>query len=165
MAHVPFTKAATFRTGILKALLLEINHLAVIYTSLPLVCNSRETSASQTNFLHSAKSQTKPHSWHSTTLRMAGFPPHISKKRANLFNLPFKGLPMSQDRRLEVMTKRGNFWTSLVSLGFLRTDVDVCEPAAEIFSREIPALLVTHCMRSQENEPGQHFTTAFGGGC
>lgn len=43
--------------------------------------------------------------------------------------------------------------------------MDVREPGAETSSREIPALLVTDSMRSQENEPGQHFVAAFGGGC
>lgn len=47
----------------------------------------------------------------------------------------------------------------------LGTEAGVCEPGAETSSREIPALLVTDCLRSQENEPGQHLVTAFGGGC
>lgn len=47
----------------------------------------------------------------------------------------------------------------------LGTEVDVREPGAETSSREIPALLVTDCVRSQENEQGQHFVAAFGGGC
>jgi len=48
--------------------------------------------------------------------------------------------------------------------GFPEDRSGLREPGAEMFSREIPALLVTHCMRTQEDEPGQPFSAAFGGG-
>lgn len=99
-------------------------------------------------------------------------------RKANPMHTRFPALPPSLPSPWDIhdgldflATFKNAFWHGVLirklwpASRILGTEVDVCEPGAETSSREIPALLVTDAVRSQENEPGQRFVAAFGGGC
>lgn len=82
----------------------RVSNTGLSYSSVHLIHSRHQSARGKPSLINQPNH--KPSLIHASTCRMAGFPSWISQNQADLFNSPFKGLLMGQDRRWEVLTKR-----------------------------------------------------------
>lgn len=98
----------------------------------PAPCSSLDVFIGKPRLIDQPGSKLNP--THASTCRKAIFPPLISKTGQSV--TPSRALLLGQDRRWQILIQRGNSWGSALWPGFCWAEMDVCDPEAEIFSRD-----------------------------
>jgi len=99
--HAAFYTAGSYLTSHSRVSF-QVSNTGLSYSSLHMLHLRNQSAMGKPSLINQPNH--KPSLVHVSTCRMAGFPSRISQKQANLFNSPFKGLLMGQDRRWEVLT-------------------------------------------------------------